>query len=298
MMAAIGSIPSCATPSAAMSISCRCARSSSAGCRCRGEALRLEGRPEDPRLIGSRTRLDYTCRLRAWARRKLQELEREDLCGFIFKSRSPVSGMERVRVYGVDGVPVRQGVGIWAGMFMRRFPLLPVEEEGRLRDPSWRENFFERVFVMRRWRSGPGQENSPARLVEFHARHKLLVMSHSITAYRELGRLVAGAGRTDDPEGLRGRYLELLAAALARPATVGKHVNVLQHVMGYFKRQLAPDQKQELLELIEAYGREALPLVVPVTMLNHYVRKYQEPYLAQQYYLNPHPLELKLRTHA
>ena len=85
--------------------------------------------------------------------------------------------------------------------------------------------------------------------------------------------------------------------ALSLKATVKKHVNVLQHMMGYFKTQLSVDEKKELLEIIEQYRSEYVPLIVPITLVNHYVRKYGQPYLAEQYYLNPHPLELKLRNH-
>ncbi|MHB8773029.1 MAG: YbgA family protein [Syntrophales bacterium] len=261
------------------------------------EAMHLAGDPAQPRLVTVKTGRDITGQMEAWGARRLEELESERLCGYIFKSRSPSSGMERVTVYTESGTPGgKTGVGIWARMFMARFPLLPVEDEGRLHDPKLRENFIERVFVFKRWRALAAAQRSRSGLVDFHTRHKLLIMAHSVEAYRELGRLVAGQGQLPQQE-LYDRYLTILADALRLIATPRKNTNVLHHIMGYFKKVLAADEKQELLELIDAYRREAVPLIVPVTLLNHYVRKYGQPYLAGQVYLNPHPLELKLRTH-
>ena len=116
------------------------------------ESMRLEGDPHAPRLVASRSRRDLTGQMLAWARGKLDEIEKEDLCGFIFKANSPSSGMERIKVYDENGVPQKIGRGIFAGAFIERFPLVPVEDEGRLHDPSIRENFIERVFVFKRWR--------------------------------------------------------------------------------------------------------------------------------------------------
>ncbi len=261
------------------------------------EAMHLAGDPERPRLVTVKTGRDITGQMEAWGARRLDELESERLCGCIFKSRSPSSGMERVTVYTESGTAgPKTGVGIWARMFMARFPLLPVEDEGRLHDPKLRENFIERVFVFQRWRDLLAAGRSASGLVDFHTRHKLLIMAHSVEAYRELGRLVADLRRSSPAETV-DRYLAGLSGALRLIATPRKNANVLHHVMGYFKKVLAPDEKQELLEVIDAYRREAVPLVVPVTLLNHYVRKYGQPYLEKQVYLNPHPLELKLRTH-
>jgi len=259
------------------------------------EAMRLVGTADAPRLVTVSTKKDLTSRMQSWARRRVRELEAEDLCGFIFKSKSPSSGMERVKVYNEEnGIPAHTGVGMFARAFMEHFPLLPCEEEGRLHDPVLRENFIERIFVYRRWRELIAAGARAGALVDFHARHKLLILSHSTAHYREMGRLVAQGLRTAEA---RSRYQALLMEALSLKATVKKHVNVLQHMMGYFKTVLSPDEKQELLEIIEQYRSEHVPLVVPVTLINHYVRKYGEPYLARQYYLNPHPVELKLRNH-
>jgi uncharacterized protein YbgA (DUF1722 family)/uncharacterized protein YbbK (DUF523 family) len=261
------------------------------------EAMHLEGDPARPRLITTRSGRDLTGVMETWSHRRVTELEREGLCGFVFKSGSPSSGMERVRVKGPSGIPEKKGSGVFARIFMERFPQLPVEEEGRLSDPDLRENFIERIFVLKRWREMSGPDLRPGDLVRFHTVHKLLIMSHSVSHYRELGKLVARGGLLAGRE-LAQEYLPLLMQALKMKATPAKHANVLTHMMGYFKKQLAPDEKRELLELIENYRLGLLPLIVPVTLLKHYVRKYQEPYLENQVYLQPHPLELQLRNHA
>jgi uncharacterized protein YbgA (DUF1722 family)/uncharacterized protein YbbK (DUF523 family) len=260
------------------------------------ESMHLEGDPERPRLVTSRTHKDKTEQMVAWAKRRLVEMEKDDLCGFIFKSNSPSSGMERVRIYNEKGMPEKKGVGIFAKMFMEHFPLIPVEEEGRLHDPKLRENFIERVFAMKRWRELLSRHWSVGALVDFHSRNKLLIHSHSPKHYAIMGKLVAEGKKMTVTE-LYKRYEALVMEALALKTTARKHSNVLQHMMGYFKKQLSPDEKQEILEIIQQYREGSVPLIVPVTLMKHYIRKYQQPYLSTQTYLNPHPAALQLRNH-
>lgn len=260
------------------------------------EAMRLVGEVDRPRLVTNKTGVDHTDRMLTWARKKVAELEKENLCGFIFKNRSPSSGMERVKVYDVNNVPRAVGVGIFARAFKDHFPLLPTEEEGRLHDPLLRENFIEQIFVYQRWRE-VADTPTAAKLISFHTTHKLLLMAHSEKHTREMGRLMAQAGSLE-LDTFTERYQELLMAAMSLKPTTKKHVNVLQHMMGFFKKLISADEKQELLSVIEQFRNNIVPLIVPVTLINHYIRKYQEPYLMQQLYLNPHPLELKLRNHA
>jgi uncharacterized protein YbgA (DUF1722 family) len=232
-----------------------------------------------------------------WANRKIKVLASEDLCGFVFKSRSPSSGMRGVKIYSPEGIPVGTGSGFFAKAFQDRFPLLPVEDEDRLDDPARRENFIERVFVYKRWRTFRETDGTVGGLIAFHTFHKLLVMAHSPKHYSALGKLVA-----DPKQYKRDILFEHYGAALMEGlrflATVRKNTNVLQHMAGYFKKQLSFDEKQELQDVITNYHRELVPLIVPITLLRHYVRKYDEEYLKQQVYLNPHPLELMLRNHA
>ena len=259
------------------------------------ESMRLVGDPENPRLITFKSKVDHTDRMLRWARARVDALEKENLCGFIFKSDSPSSGMIRVKVYNDKGMPHKVGVGIFAREFMRRFPSIPVEDDGRLNDPQIRENFVLQLFTMQRWREIDGGRRQLGQLVEFHTRNKLLLLAQSQKHYRLMGKLVA-EGKRLPANDLYRQYQGLLLEALRLKTTVKKNVNVLQHLMGYFKKQLSADEKQELLEIFDRYRREEVPLIVPITLINHYVRKYRQPYLESQTYLNPHPLELKLRT--
>jgi uncharacterized protein YbgA (DUF1722 family)/uncharacterized protein YbbK (DUF523 family) len=262
------------------------------------ETLRLVGDPESPRLLTSKTRQDYTDTMLNWARTRVKELEKENLCGFIFKSKSPSSGMERVKVYTEKGFPgSNKGVGLFARAFMANFPLIPVEEEGRLHDAVLRENFIERIFALKRWRQVAEEKKSRGAIVAFHTEHKLQIMSHSQQYYRDMGRLVARVKEIPLAV-LYDQYEAMLMEALALKATVKKNVNVLQHMAGYFKKLLSRDEKKELQEIIEQYHQNYTPLIVPITLVNHYVRKYDQEYLKKQYYLNPHPIELKLRNRA
>jgi uncharacterized protein YbgA (DUF1722 family)/uncharacterized protein YbbK (DUF523 family) len=261
------------------------------------EAMRLVGNPESPRLVTIRSGQDLTERMLSWAKKRAGELEKENLCGFIFKSDSPSSGMERVKVYNEKGMPEKKGVGLFAKAFMEHFPLIPVEEEGRLHDPKLRENFIEAIFTLKRWREVRKEKMSRGNLVAFHTEHKLLILAHSSRHHSMTGKLVAGAEAVQ-PKELYDRYEALLLEALNLRTTLKKNTNVIQHMMGYFKEQLSKDEKQELLEVIENYRSGYVPLIVPVTLLNHYVRKYKQPYLSRQIYLNPHPIALQLRNHA
>jgi uncharacterized protein YbgA (DUF1722 family)/uncharacterized protein YbbK (DUF523 family) len=222
--------------------------------------------------------------------------ELQGVCGYLFKKGSPSCGIERVKVYDADsGHPVNSSSGVYAGTIMQALPELPVEEEGRLMDPRLRENFVERVFIYHRWHCYCAAGMTPAALVDFHTRHKFCVLAHDEPAYRELGRLVAAAGK-GDITATAGEYIRVLMKALARVATPKRHTNVLLHIVGYFKENLNREDKAELLEHIEAYRRELVPLIVPMTLIQHHLRCHPNEYIAAQYYLNPHPRELMLRN--
>lgn len=259
------------------------------------EAMRLEGDSEAPRLVTNRTGVDLTERMRAYCQRTVNELENEDLCGFIFKKDSPSSGLFRVKVYS-GGMPAKIGRGLFADAFVRHFPLLPVEEEGRLYDMNIRENFIERVFAFRDWKDFLLGKRGLGELVQFHSRRKLQIMAHSPEIYRQMGRLVA-EGKSLERVELLDHYQQLLLRVLSLQATVKKNSNVLSHIMGYFKQQLTSEEKVELLEVLSSYHDGLVPLIVPVTLLKHYVRKFDQEYLQKQTYLSPHPMELMLRNH-
>ncbi len=257
-------------------------------------AIRLQGDPLQPRAVGvSNPDLEVTAALEQYGRSMGRELPQ--LSGFLFKSKSPSCGMARVKVHQEKGPP-RSGSGIFARNVMDARPLLPVEEEGRLGDPQLRENFLERVFAYHRWQQLEASGITPARLVDFHSRHKLVLMSHGAEYYRRLGQLAAEAGSRPTGE-LAQVYGREFMAALRHPATRKRHANVLQHLMGYLKRVLDSGDKQELVELIDAYRLGELPLIVPITLLRHHFRRHPHDYVAKQLYLAPDPRELMLRNH-
>jgi uncharacterized protein YbgA (DUF1722 family)/uncharacterized protein YbbK (DUF523 family) len=260
------------------------------------ESMRLVGDVDAPRLVTTRTGIDHTPRMLAWAQRRVRELGKEDLCGFIFKKDSPSSGMSRVKIYGDRGPAKRVGSGLFAKAFMERHPRIPVEDEGRLHDLQLRENFIERIFALKRWRTLLDGGNEPGRLVAFHTCEKLLLMAHSPAYYRRMGKLVANV-RQMPPEFLFDAYEDLFMSALKYKATPAKHINVLQHILGYFKKLLTGDERKEMLQILDTYRNGDVPLIVPITLVNHYVRKYAQPYLSGQTYLNPHPIALQLRNH-
>jgi len=260
------------------------------------ETLRLVRISSGIRMIMPRTGADHTEAMRAYAARRVGELAKENLSGYILKKDSPSCGMERVRVFDAHGVPAKSGRGLFAEALLQHFPNLPVEEEGRLTDPRLRENFVERVFAYARLQSLFSGHWKVGDLVAFHTGHKLLLMAHSPHAFQSLGRLVAEATSVAREE-LRQHYESEFMGALREMATTKRHTNVLQHMVGYFSKQLDSDSRQELRALLQDYRAGLVPLIVPLTLIRHYVRKYDVTYLRGQVYLEPHPKELMLRNH-
>ncbi|MEQ1739416.1 MAG: DUF523 and DUF1722 domain-containing protein [Methyloglobulus sp.] len=232
--------------------------------------------------------VDVTAQLRDYAHQ--QKAAHDDLCGYILKKDSPSCGMERVKVY-INSQPQKIGTGIYANEMMRNNPLLPVEEEGRLGYPRLRENFIQRVYVLHRWKQLLAEGLTASRLTRFHARHKLIIMSHD--NYVELGQLLASVSKTNVEE-VANTYISQLMKALKKVASRKNHVNVLQHIQGYLKKELDADNKAELCELIERYRQGEIPLIVPLTLLKHHFRKNPDPYIEESYYMSPYPQELPL----
>lgn len=250
---------------------------------------------DDPRLIEPKSGDDWTHTMQTYAKRRVGELQRGDLDGYVLKRASPSCGMERIKVWGSSGPLSKNGVGVFALALQRLWPDLPLEEEGRLNDPNLRHEFVERIFCRNRWRVLDRGERSRARLVEFHTAHKLLLRAHDEGGYGRLGRLVGEPGKRTVDE-LYAEYAAEFHATLARRTTRKRHVNVLQHVLGYFKELLEPREKQTLVSAIEDYRLGILPLIVPVSMLKKEVEQHREPYLSGQLYLDPFPKELSLRN--
>jgi uncharacterized protein YbgA (DUF1722 family)/uncharacterized protein YbbK (DUF523 family) len=260
------------------------------------DTLRLVRVAEAIRMVMPKTGADHTKGMRSFSSRRMRALADQDLCGYILKKGSPSCGMERVRVFDAHGVPTKSGRGLFAEALLERLPNLPVEEEGRLADPRLRENFIERVFAYHRLRLLFAGKWKRGDLVGFHTAHKLLLMAHSPKMCENLGRLVANAQAVPRST-FSARYEAEFMSALRVIATPKRHANVLQHMAGYFRRQLDDGSRRELLSLIEDYRKGLVPLVVPLTLLRHYVRKFQITCLQGQVYLEPHPKELMLRNH-
>jgi uncharacterized protein YbgA (DUF1722 family)/uncharacterized protein YbbK (DUF523 family) len=260
------------------------------------ESLRLIGSAKSPRLVAPKSGTDHTQAMTRLAEKRLGELAQLNLHGYILKKDSPSCGMERVRVYGESEPAQRLGSGIYAGLLMGRFPMLPVEEEGRLHDMRIRENFVERVFAYHRWQELVKAEPKSSDLVRFHTRHKLTLSSHGDEQYRKLGRLVANIGKRKMTDVL-DEYGLLFMEALHVRATQRKHANVLLHILGFLKNKIDASDKAELIASIDEYRKELVPLVVPMTLLFHQLRRHPVPWVQQQTYLNPYPAELMLRNH-
>ena len=260
------------------------------------ETLHLVRTGSTTRMVTTRTGIDYTDRMNDWARERLDELSREDLDGYVLKKDSPSCGMARVKVRNGNGPPSRDGRGLFAAALLERWPLLPVEEEGRLSDSRLRENFIERIFAFRRLKHQFKSRWTIGSLVAFHTAHKMTLLSHSTTAYQKLGQLVARAAELPRAE-LRHDYERMFMTTLALPADARRHANVLMHMAGHLKRKLDSASRLELAHCVDEYRRGLLPLIVPITLIAHHVRVHDVRYLAGQTYLQPHPRELMLRNH-
>lgn len=260
------------------------------------ESLRLIGDAAAPQLIAPKSQSDYTEPMQQFADHRLAQLENLELHGYILKKGSPSCGMTRVRVYANSGIPQRNGQGLFARALMERLPLLPVEEEGRLHDMPLRENFIERVFAYHRWRRLVASNPTPGHVVQFHSQNKMSLLAHSRSHYQALGRLVAQAGTLPIDDLLR-EYGAQFMAGLKVKATRKKHANVLSHLQGYLKKHLDAVDKAELVTCIDDYRQGLVPLVVPLTLIQHHFRRHPTPWVEEQTYLNPYPAELMLRNH-
>jgi uncharacterized protein YbgA (DUF1722 family)/uncharacterized protein YbbK (DUF523 family) len=260
------------------------------------ETLRLVRDGDEVRLLGNKSGADRTVAMRRYSDRRTAALTHDDLSGYVLKKDSPSCGMERVRTHAVSGIPARDGRGLYADALMRLFPNLPIEEEGRLNDPRLRDNFIERVFAYRRLRTFFAGRWTTGGLVALHTAHKLQLLAHAPRACAELGQMVANASMIARGE-LRDRYETEFMGALRKIATPARHINVLQHMAGYFRDRLDTESRSELASVIEDYRAGLVPLIVPITLMRHHVRTLDIGYLKGQVYLEPHPKELMLRNH-
>ena len=261
------------------------------------ETLRLVGEVAAPSLIATVSGRDLTGLMQDFAAQRLSQLAGLGLHGYILKKNSPSCGMQGVRVYGPSARPRRSGRGLFAQALMARWPLLPVEEEGRLQDPGMREHFIERVYACHRWHGFLASSPTPRDVVQFHTRNKLALMARSRPHYQTLGRMVARCGEGLDEDFL-DVYGDLFMAALKVRTTRKKHANVLSHMQGYLKRHLGKSDKAALTACIDDYRQGLVPLAVPLDLLRGHFRRYPCPYVEAQTYLNPYPDDLMRLLHA
>ena len=260
------------------------------------EPLRQVDCAGEIRLIGYESGKDLTDKMTKWAHRVLKGLDKEGICGFVLRVHSPSCAVGKAKIHSTDGKPSSSGPGFFTRLLQEHDPLMPVVSSEALQNAVQRENFIRRVFVLHRWRALTAKGMTIGNLVDFHTRHKMLIRAHDLRGYRELGHLL-GESTLHNVETIFDKYAALLFKSLTLKATPSKNRDVLSHAAGYFKKDLDAEDKRELHAMITAYAKGKVPLLVPVTLLNHYARKYQRPYLTQQYYLNPEPAELKLLNH-
>lgn len=260
------------------------------------ETVQLQGSLKAPKMIGTQTGQDWTPSMRAYSAKRVKEMDRANLCGFIFKAQSPSCGISRIKIYKNAAPIAHNGSGLFAASFRKQCPLVPVEEEGRLYDAKLRDNFIVRVFAYHRLQSLFKEKISRQRMVAFHSAHKFLLMAHSRKHYEALGKMVAYA-KDYAPAQLRVQYAQCFMECLAVKSTVKKNTDVLSHMLGFFKKLLSESEKRDLIQAIDDYYKGWVPLVVPVTLIRHQVNRHRVDYLADQIYLEPHPKELMLRNH-
>jgi len=258
-------------------------------------AIQLRRDGDKVRLVSSKNiDVDYTDAMDDFCEATLDGLSHVD--GYIFKKGSPSCGVERVPIVVSDnGSRCKEGIGMFARAFMKKYPLIPVEEDGRLNDARLRENFFERVYAYQRWKNIPNPETNVKGFIEYHASHKFMLMARGSSYYQELGRLASGTTKNNLKE-KRQIYIHRFMEVMAMRPPNGRHVNVLMHIMGFLKSKLESSDKRELLEVFESYRKRQVPLVTPVTLLRHHLRHHPHPYIQKQYYMNPYPDSMSLRS--
>ncbi|MBT5483111.1 MAG: DUF1722 domain-containing protein [Gammaproteobacteria bacterium] len=257
--------------------------------------IRLVGDPSDPDIVGvANPEHNVTQPMKEFAREKVKELG--DLSGYIFIKGSPSCGLFRVKVYNESGFPQQEmGRGVYAKVVTDTYPLLPVEEAGRLMDPVLRENFITRVFAYQTFISLKKAGLTAKKLIDFHASYKYTLMAHDPQSHTSLGRMLADLGNQDLAE-LGDRYFQALMESLTKKASRKSNTNVLSHIQGYLKNHLSSKEKEKLVEAIEQYRNGIIPLIVPIILLKNHFHTYPNEYIAKQSYLQPYPDNLSLRN--
>ncbi len=239
---------------------------------------------------------DLTDELDESCEKNANRIQNDMLCGFVLKSNSPTCGMERVKVYKDTNAPSeKKGTGRFAAKIKEKYPFLPLEEEGRLKDPWLRENFLMQIFAYKHIHEFVLGKPNFKDLIEFHTQYKYLIYAKSHIFYKKLGSIVANSekkGLDTVLEEYKWAFLE----AINEKGNIKKTYNVLLHIFGYFKKLITSSEKQEILEFIEDYKNKLIPLVAVINILNLYTKRFEHSYLLGQKFLNPYPKELALRS--
>lgn len=259
-------------------------------------SIRLVKHDEGLRILSNKTGEDLTCTLDAQNHHELSRLNDAPLTGIIFKAKSPSCGFGSAKVY----LPNGHGEGKTDGLFVltckAAFPHLPMEEEARLLDPWLRENFIMHLFAYERFREFCAKNPAMGDLVQFHTVNKFLLHSKSETLYRTLGNVVANREKNPFPEVLHA-YGTLYKEAIACKSSVKKTRNVLEHMVGFFKKVLEKGEKELLHLMLEEYAAKITPLITPISAIALLAKRYKVAYLLEQTFLAPYPKELALRSH-
>jgi len=249
-------------------------------------AMHLEGTKENPQLIQTLSKLNLTKQMKNWIKLQIKKLKSQDLDGYIFKTRSPSCGLSNIKIFSpLSKLVSTEGVGLYAKQFTQAFPFIPVTDEEKLHDPKYREHFIELIFIMKRWRELILQKKSLRNLMIFHTKHKLIIMSHSVSHSKEFEKILIKNPK--DCAKLYQIYHQKLVEVLRLHTTIKKHGKVLQYALSYCKSHLTADEKKEIQSILDQYQNDVLPLMVPITRINLYAKKYQIEYLLEQYYFNP-----------
>ncbi|WP_121628615.1 YbgA family protein [Poseidonibacter antarcticus] len=261
------------------------------------EAIRQTRKDGIIKVKTSTTNLDVTQKVNDISKKLADEIQESELCGFIFKSKSPTCGMERVKIYpeNKSGQSENTGVGIFAKEVKDKYPLLPSEEEGRLHDAWLRENFLMQIFAYKHIFEFLNTKPSLNDLITFHTSYKYLIYAKSHEAYKELGNIVANHEKKDTNIILE-EYKHSFLNAIYQKGTISNTYNVVLHIYGYFKKLITKEEKDELLESFEDYKNEIIPLIAVIKLLNLYTKRFDITYLKTQKFLNPYPKELALRS--
>ena len=247
----------------------------------------------DEKIIAT-TRDDHDVSVDIMSAGERQLSQLSQISAYIFCAKSPSCGVFHVPVFDeATNNSSKTGVGLFAQQVMAKYPLLPVEENGRLNDMPLRENFITRVYAYKRWQLLQTQGLTPKSLLEFHSCYKYQLMANHPVSYKKLGLLLANLA--DDFDSKAAHYITLFMSALKKQASRKNHCNVLQHLQGYFKKHLSSRQRKDLALLINDYRLGLTPLMAPMTMIRHYLAEHPDAYIEKQHYLQPYPAAFKLR---